>query len=139
MFIYCTHTVHMFYLLCSYLTLMTSEREVKNYSVTLICGSLIFFHQQQPKQSHHVTDSEGDELDNALPPVDLHQATDCNCFNLPTNPACLVDIHTHRMLEDELVEHVDISAVNGETKPGAGDVNEMEEIQQLTEILDMDD
>ena len=25
------------------------------------------------------------------------------------------------------------------TEPGAGDVNEMEEIQQLTEILDMDD
>ena len=84
-------------------------------------------------------DTEDDELDNALPPVDLHQATDCNRFNLPTNPAGLVDIHTHRMLEDELVEHVDISAVNGETEPGAGDVNEMEEIQQLTEILDMDD
>ena len=43
------------------------------------------------------------------------------------------------MLEDEEVEHVDISAVNGETEPVAGDVNEMEEIQQLTEILDMDD
>ena len=39
-----------------------------------------------------------------------------------TNPACLVDIHKRRMLEDEEVEHVDISAVNGETEPGAGDV-----------------
>ena len=84
-------------------------------------------------------DSEDDELNNALPPVDLHQATDCNCFNMLTNPACLVDIHKRRMLEDEEVEHVDISAVNGETEPGAGDVKEMEEIQQLTEILDMDD
>ena len=84
-------------------------------------------------------DTEDDELDSVLPPVDLQQATDCNCFNLQTNPACLVNIHTHRMLKDEEVEPGDISAVNGETEPGAGDVDEMEEIQQLTEILNIDD
>ena len=50
-----------------------------------------------------------------------------------------MDIQAHRMLEDEEVEPVDVSAVNGETEPGAGGVDEMEEIQQLTEILDMDD
>ena len=84
-------------------------------------------------------DTKDDELDNVLSPVDLHQITDCNCLNLLTNPACLVSIHTHRMLEDKEVKHVDISAVNGETEPGAGNVDEMEEIQHLTEIMDMDD
>jgi hypothetical protein len=44
-----------------------------------------------------------------LPPIDLHQcqATD---FILSVNPVCLVDIHTHQMLED------DICVVDGETK-----------------------
>ncbi len=37
-----------------------------------------------------------------LPPIDLHphQATDCDFLNLSVNPVCLVDIHTHQMLED---------------------------------------
>ena len=33
-------------------------------------------------------DSQDDELDSALPPIDLHQPTDCTCFNLPINPVC---------------------------------------------------
>jgi hypothetical protein len=31
-------------------------------------------------------DSQDDELDSVLPPIKLHQPTDCNCFNLPINP-----------------------------------------------------
>jgi hypothetical protein len=33
-------------------------------------------------------DSQDDELDSVLPPIDLHQPTDCTCFNLPINPVC---------------------------------------------------
>jgi hypothetical protein len=90
----------------------------------------------------HVPDSQDDELDNVLPPVDLHQrhATECNCFNLPINPVCLVDINTHRMLEDEETMPIDISGVDGEAEVGVVNVDdEMEEIQQLTEMLDVQD
>ncbi len=101
-----------------------------------------------------VPDSQDDELDNVLPPEDLHQhhATECNCFNLPINPVCLVDINTHRMLEDEEMMPIDISGVDSEAVPidisgvdseaEVGVVNvddEMEEIQQLTEMLDVQD
>ena len=33
-------------------------------------------------------DSQDDELDSVLPPIELHQPTDCNRFNLPINPVC---------------------------------------------------
>jgi hypothetical protein len=82
-------------------------------------------------------DSQEDELDSVLPPIDLHQPTDCNCFNLPINPVCLTDIHTHRMLDDEAPSD---SCVDGEPERGTVNVeNEMEEIQQLTEMLDVED
>ncbi len=80
--------------------------------------------------------------DNVLPPVDLHphHATECNCFNLPINPVCLVDINTHRMLEDEEMMPIDISGVDGEAEGGVVNVDdEMEEIQQLTKMLDVQD
>ena len=81
-------------------------------------------------------DSQDDELDNVLPPVDLHQnqKTDCNCFDLPINPFCLRDIHTHRMLANQETT-INTSVVDSE---GAVSVDEMGEIQQLTEILDVD-
>ena len=50
---------------------MTGEKEVKNYSAILFCGSDILSYTQILKMIH-------DELDNVLPPVDLHQATDCS-------------------------------------------------------------
>ena len=81
-------------------------------------------------------DSQDDELDNVLPPVDLHQnqKTDCNCFDLPINPFCPRDIHTHRMLANQETT-INTSVVDSE---GAVSVDEMGEIQQLTEILDVD-
>ena len=39
-------------------------------------------------------DSQDDELDSVLPPIKLHQPTDCNCFNLPINPV-LPDGHSY--------------------------------------------
>jgi hypothetical protein len=40
-------------------------------------------------------DSQDDELDSVLPPIELHQPTDCNCFNLPINPVC-PDRHSYK-------------------------------------------
>jgi hypothetical protein len=72
-------------------------------------------------------DSQDDEQDSVLPPIDLHQPTDCNCFSLPINHVCLTDIHTHRMLDDETPSG---SSVDGEPEGGTVNVeNEMEEIQ----------
>ena len=84
-------------------------------------------------------EAEDDELDNVLPPIDLHHhhATDCNCFNLPRNPICLTHIHTHRMLDDgEEMRPSDVTVSDVETEPC---VDEMEEIQQVMEMLDVED
>ena len=105
----------MFYLiLCSCLTLMTSEMESDELFGNAILWEFDILSSATTQAIPPCDPDTDDELDNVRSPVDLHQATDCNCFNLPTNPPCLVDIHTHRMLEDEEVELVDISAVNGE-------------------------
>ena len=79
-------------------------------------------------------DIENAELDSVLPPIDLHQPTNCNCFNLPINPVCLVEIVTHRMLGKE--EMPGAGAVEGRLQVNIE--NEMEEIQQLTEMLDVE-
>ena len=57
----------------------------------LCCGSLTFQHHQHPKQKIIPPcdpDSQDDELDSVLSPIELHRPTDCNCFNLPINPVC---------------------------------------------------
>ena len=43
-------------------------------------------------------DSQDDELDSILPPIELHLPTDCNCFNLPINPVC-PDRHSYTPID----------------------------------------
>ena len=43
-------------------------------------------------------DSQDDELDSVLPPIELHLPTDCNCFNLPINPVC-PDRHSYTPID----------------------------------------
>lgn len=98
-----------------------------------------------------------EELDLVLTPVDPDRPRSCNCFVQPIKPVCLVDIPTHIEMDDDDGDGSHASASHdgeGDGHDGVGgaagvssacggngsDVQgEIDEISQLTEILDIEE
>ena len=74
-------------------------------------------------------DSQDDEPDSLLPPIELHRLTDCNCFNLPINPVC-PDGHPYTPIEKASSG----SSVDGEPE-GGGAVNVENKIEDICTII----
>lgn len=78
----------------------------------------------------HVPETSDEHLDDSLPPVNLELPASCNCYKKPLNPVCLVNIPVPVGFEEETLgnDSTSSSRVN----------NEMEEIQQLTQLLEVE-
>ena len=78
----------------------------------------------------HVPETSDEHLDDSLPPVNLELPASCNCYKKPLNPVCLVNIPVPVGLEEETL---------GNDSTSSGQVNnEIEEIQQLTQLLEVE-
>lgn len=86
--------------------------------------------QTVPPRNPDISD---EELDNSLPPVNLELPALCNCFTKPLNPVCLVNIPIPAGLEQETPGNVDSNTSQSQVN------NEIEEIQQLTQMLGVED
>ena len=78
----------------------------------------------------HVPETLDEHLDDSLTPVNLELPASCNCYKKPLNPVCLVNIPVPVGLEEKTL---------GNDSTSSGRVNnEIEEIQQLTQLLEVE-